>query len=622
MGSIHRFALVSLLLFSLGAGLSAQQASAARTDDAGSLAGYKTVATAIRAKEIKAPAKATGLTGYLGVAVKPERDGLSVIEVDDESGAAKAGLKSGDLITAVAGKKPKTSDELRNLVATFTPAETVKVTYVRSRKSTDVSVTLGATSRPKSLNEERAYLGLSIGEPTEEGAPIRRITPDSPASKAGFQSSDTVLKVDGSALADAARLDSILAEKNPGEVVSFLVKREGKETEIKATLEVDPASANRQGQQQTFSPRNTWKKPAFRLAIIPIEYPDVKHNEKIRLSDWEEELFSTGTFKDKENVTGQKVYGSMNDFFRELSNGAFGVEGKVFDWVLADKNRMEYSPGNGTGIPQRTRLALLTEAMDKVVKRDGEKALDGFDGVFFIYAGSRAQTSRGSLYWPHRSSVRFGSRNLPYFIVQEGGSRMTDISVMCHEFGHMLGLPDLYARPENPGSEGLGVWCLMSNQTGAGRPQHMGAWCKEQLGWLTPAVIDPTVPQKLILSPVNGSSAECFKVLLRPDGSEYLLLENRRKTGFDAGLPAEGMLVWHVVGTRPILEESHGVDGPAGPRSFVSMVPYPSASNTSYTPFTTPSSKSQLGGGLPVYITNIRQLPDGRVTFLIGYEFE
>jgi len=64
------------------------------------------------------------------------------------------------------------------------------------------------------------------------------------------------------------------------------------------------------------------------------------------------------------------------------------------------------------------------------------------------------------------------------------------------------------------------------------------------------------------------------------------------------------------------------VEGPAGPRVFLSSVPYPSAANNAVTPYTTPSSRSQLGGGLPVYLTNIRRLPDGRVTFYVGYAFD
>jgi hypothetical protein len=199
---------------------------------------------------------------------------------------------------------------------------------------------------------------------------------------------------------------------------------------------------------------------------------------------------------------------------------------------------------------------------------------------------------------------------------------MTNISVICHEFGHMLGLPDLYARPENPGSEGLGVWCRMSNQSGNGRPQHMCAWCKEQLGWLKPTVIDPTIKQQLILSPIENSPRECFKVLVRKDGSEYLLLENRRRIGHDASLPAEGLLIWRVLGNRPYLEEAHGVSGPSGPRVYLRSVQYPSPENASFTPFTTPSSKSQLGGGLPIYITNIQTVPEGKVTFYIGYTFD
>jgi hypothetical protein len=130
------------------------------------------------------------------------------------------------------------------------------------------------------------------------------------------------------------------------------------------------------------------------------------------------------------------------------------------------------------------------------------------------------------------------------------------------------------------------------------------------------------VKQKLILAPIAGTRKECFKVLIRPDGSEYLLLENRIKKGFDQELPGEGMLIWRVVNNRPVLEGSHGVDGPSGPRVFLHAVPFPSEANTAYTPFTTPSSRSWLGGGLPVHITNIRRLVDGRITFHVGYEYQ
>jgi len=204
---------------------------------------------------------------------------------------------------------------------------------------------------------------------------------------------------------------------------------------------------------------------------------------------------------------------------------------------------------------------------------------------------------------------------------EEGGARMTNLSLFGHEAGHLMRLPDLYAAPENPGSVGLGVWCAMSDQIGNGRPQHYGAWCKEQLGWIKPAIIDPMVRQKLILSPIE-ESGDCFKVLVRSDGSEYFLLENRQRKGFDMSLPADGLLIWRVVRNRPAIEPSHGISGTMSPNIYFQAVPFPSQANSSFTPYTTPSSRSKLGGGLPVYITNIRRLADGRITFFIGYEFE
>ena len=149
------------------------------------------------------------------------------------------------------------------------------------------------------------------------------------------------------------------------------------------------------------------------------------------------------------------------------------------------------------------------------------------------------------------------------------------------------------------------------------RPQHLIAWAKEKLGWLKPAVIDPAVVQKLVLAPIEDSPQQCFKVLVRSDGSEYFLLENRARRGFDQDLPGEGLLIWRVVHNRPILEESHGVVGPTGPTIHLAAVPYPSPANH-VTPLTTPSSRSPQGGGLPVSITEIHRLADGRVTFVVG----
>lgn len=357
----------------------------------------------------------------------------------------------------------------------------------------------------------------------------------------------------------------------------------------------------------------------YRLAVVLVEYPDVKHNERIATNEWRDFAFSTGTYSNRANATGQRVYGSMNDFYHENSVGAFGLEGRVFDWVEVSRKRADYAQDTN----QFNKALLLTESLGALLKREGSDALDGFDGLLFIYAGARVRTAnRSGLYWPHRGEFSFGRKRWDYVICPEGGRSMANISMYCHEFGHLLNLPDLYARPENPGSEGLGAWCAMSNDAGGGRPQHFSAWIKERLGWLKPAVLDPTVKQKLILAPVEGSSRECFKVLVRPGGSEYLLLENRRRIGFDRSLPGEGLVIWRVVGGRPILEESHGVEGAAGPRVFPASVPYPSRANNAFTPYTTPSSRSLLGGGLPVHITNIRELAGGRVAFQIGYEFQ
>src|SRR5258708_4420401 len=98
--------------------------------------------------------------------------------------------------------------------------------------------------------------------------------------------------------------------------------------------------------------------------------------------------------------------------------------------------------------------------------------------------------------------------------------------------------------------------------TACERGPSCGAWGKTAgrgagMGGLARAVLDRRVVQKLVVAPVTRTNKECFKVLVRPDGSEYLLLESGARRGLEKDLRAEGLLIWRVVHNRPVLEESH-----------------------------------------------------------------
>jgi len=585
-------------------------------DSTDPLDGYQTVKTAQTVKLKPQTTAASARAGHLGVALEEHRSGkLVVTDLEPGSPAAAAGLRVGDVLLKIGGATVKSLEAAREWLLAQSPGEPKTLQISRSGKKLSLPVEFNLVSRPMALAERRGLLGVQVeGSEENPGVRVTRVTPGLPAATAGIKSGDVLMKIDGVPLIGNSSLTEHLATREAGETVKVTYLRGEDEKEFEARLPEDPAA-----DREVTSLRPVWRKPVFRLAVVCVEFDDIKHNAKISAADWEKFFFSSGVYRETTNVTGQRVYGSVNDYYRELSCGLFQFEGQVFDWLQVKKKRAEYAQGTANS---RTRAEFFGEVFDLLTAREGGNVLRQFDGVAVIYAGERyATANRGTLFWPHRSTTTYHGTRTAYVICPEGGPRMGNISVFCHEVGHILGLPDLYARPENPGSEGVGMWCAMSSAAGAGRPQHFSAWCKERLGWLQPAVIDPTVKQKLILSPVENSTNECFKVLLRSDGSEYLLLENRTKTGFDRSLVGEGLLIWRVVGQRLMLEESHGVEGPIGPLVFLSSIPYPSKANDAFTPYTTPSSRAQLGGGLPVFITNIQRLADGRITFHIGYQY-
>jgi M6 family metalloprotease-like protein len=621
------------------------------------LDGYKTVADLIKAdpKLVKPLAPTTRPAGYLGLQVG-EANGKPVVEdVEPESPADMAGLKVGDVVLKIGDTDVKSGPAARDALRGRFAGDTLAITVSRNGKPTEATATLRAVSRPMTPSAVRLGLGVRLTTRDATVGEVVNVTAGGPAAKAGIQLEDVILKVDGKSIDLGVPISDLVSDKKAGDEVAVVFKHGPKEQEVRVKLTEEPpdfgsgrggfggGGPGGRGQGGRGGPGGpgarggatgwddrlpqAWKKKTYNLAVVGVEYPDVKHNPRITDKDWENSLFSLGTYKGK-SATDQTVYGSMNDYYQEISYGNFKVEGKFLGWIELSKKRLEYSTGSGTGRGERQQF--FGEVMRKLFEAKGKDALKGYDGIFVIYAGGRTGQSRGSLYWPHRAQFTYEEKSWPYFIVNElGGAQndaMTNISVFCHEFGHLLGLPDLYARPEIPGMYGVGVWCAMSQQVSYGRPQHFSAWSKEQLNWIKPVLVDPRVKQKVVLSPIEDDPTQCVKVIVRTDGSEYFLLENRHRKGFDASLPADGLLIWRVLPQNSIqkvfLEEAHGVEGPTGPRVLSGAVPFPSPANNSFTPYTTPSSKSTLGGGFDVFVTNVRRLPDGRVTFHIGYEFQ
>ncbi len=579
---------------------------------------YATVETAIKATPRPQTTRTADQPGYIGVELGTKGSGgWPVRAVALDSPAAAAGIRIGDVLLEFDRKAIKSPGQFRDDVQARGAGSSVPLSLRRDSKTQLLQLTLGSPSRPLRLAEQRGILGIQVSSLDDgEGLKISSITKDLPAAKAGLKVGDILLKIDGASLLASSSLTDALSIHEAGDTVSVVYRRGDVEQKFQTQLAPAPAPEG----EQPYAARRVWKQPRYRLAVIGVEFADTPHNLKVTAPDWNRLFFSTNVLDAATNATGQITHGSVNDYYREVSCNQFSFEGKVFDWVKLPKSRADYSQGTAS---RRSRSEFFKEVLDKLLAREPKGALTGFDGLTIIYAGDRfATANRGTLFWPHRSSTTYEGKNWSYVICPEGGSRMANISVFCHEFGHILGLPDLYARAENPGSEGVGAWCAMSNQAGEGRPQHFSVWCKEQLGWLRPATIDPSVRQKLLLSPIESTTNQCYKILIRPDGSEYFLLENRQKRGFDRSLAATGLLIWRVVGNRLILEESHGVEGPAGPRVFPGSVPYPSGANDSFTPFTVPSSRPQLAGGTAIHLQQIRQHPDGRISFEIGTEFQ
>jgi len=185
-----------------------------------------------------------------------------------------------------------------------------------------------------------------------------------------------------------------------------------------------------------------------------------------------------------------------------------------------------------------------------------------FDAVIVMHAGNGNETTdkrNGDIwsiyYQDDTTSQVITSASLGFTegdVVPETESIpiTSPLGVMCHEFGHELGLPDLYNT--TTGTTVVGEWELMDYGPYSGNganPSHFGAWSKSALGWTTPQVVNSR--GTYTLGKAETSATSFLKLPVQNGGpQEYFLVEYRSQTTagatYDASIPGTGLLIWHI----------------------------------------------------------------------------
>ncbi|WP_159952884.1 Do family serine endopeptidase [Rhizobium sp. 18065] len=177
------------------------------------------------AKDVIAKLKDGGTVerGWLGVQIQPvtediadslglsEASGALVVSPQAGSPGEKAGIKQGDVVTAVNGDPVKDPRDLARRIAAFAPDTTVDVAVWREGKSTEIKVKLGELPMEQAsategteedaapapaVEQELANLGLSV-RPAEDGKglAIVDVDPDSDAADKGLKAGETITSV-------------------------------------------------------------------------------------------------------------------------------------------------------------------------------------------------------------------------------------------------------------------------------------------------------------------------------------------------------------------------------------------------------------------------------------------
>ncbi|MCP4580126.1 MAG: M6 family metalloprotease domain-containing protein [candidate division Zixibacteria bacterium] len=287
--------------------------------------------------------------------------------------------------------------------------------------------------------------------------------------------------------------------------------------------------------------------------IVLVDFEDMQYTDGLTVlpEQFDSLLFSEDVFEP----------GSMTDYYFETSYGGTLLLGEVTQWYRMPQTYDYYVDGQrGFGNYPRNAQRL---AQDAVLAADPDVDFEPYDndgdtmvdGLFIVHAGPGYEDTGNVNYihshaWQTYVNVWLddGVYVSRYSMEPEetASQQIIRIGVFCHEFGHVLGLPDLYDYDYD--SDGCGYWSIMSAGSwgdGGRTPVHFDAWSKMALGFVNPTTLDGNLFQEQI--DAAEYSPDIYRLFsLGAPMAQYFMVENRRREMFDAFLPGDGLLIYHV----------------------------------------------------------------------------
>lgn len=263
------------------------------------------------------------------------------------------------------------------------------------------------------------------------------------------------------------------------------------------------------------------------------------------------------------NEPGYSDYGgtgSARDWFIDNSLGKFNPDFDVYGPVRLANNRSYYGANKG-GEDIRAEYMVIeacAQLDDEIDFTQYDRDGDGLiDNVFVFYAGygeNLGLAAGADCVWPHSYDI-MDATSVPY--IHDGvrlnhyactneidlSNLMDGIGTFCHEFSHVMGLPDLYATNYSYAFT-PGTWSVMDEgpyNNNSRTPPYYSAYERYALGWLTPREL--TGPANVKLESI-ASNQGC-RISTHKE-NEYFILENRQQKDWDRFIPYHGMLVWHI----------------------------------------------------------------------------